>query len=103
MVCNNEMILRWSEEDAAYLAEVPALPGCVAHGDTHAVAVTHAQEAMQLWIDTALEFGDSKTDTHGGALLPEYNLRRLSRLLEAQSERSQARPLQPVESSLITR
>jgi predicted RNase H-like HicB family nuclease len=77
MVCKYEMILRWSEEDAAYLAEVPALPGCVAHGDTYAAAVKHAQEAIQLWIDTALECGDLSTDTRDGALRPEYPLGRL--------------------------
>ena len=52
-----EVILYWSNEDNAFVAEVPELPGCVAHGDTQEAALKHAQEAMELWIDTAREFG----------------------------------------------
>ncbi len=53
-----ETIIYWSEEDKAYLAEVPELPGCLAHGDTYESALANAKEAIQLWIDTAAEFGD---------------------------------------------
>lgn len=53
-----ETIIYWSEEDQAYLAEVPELPGCVAHGDTYESALANVKEAIQLWIDTAKEFGD---------------------------------------------
>ena len=48
-----EVILYWSNEDGAFVAEVPELPGCTAHGDTQEAALKHAQEAMALWIDTA--------------------------------------------------
>ena len=53
-----ETIIYWSEEDQAYLAEVPELPGCMAHGDSYESALANAKEAIQLWIDTAQEFGD---------------------------------------------
>ena len=53
-----ETIIYWSEEDQVYLAEVPELPGCIAHGDSYESALANAKEAIQLWIDTAKEFGD---------------------------------------------
>lgn len=53
-----EIIIFWSEEDRAFIAEVPELPGCSAHGSTPAAALAHAQQAVRLWIATAKEFGD---------------------------------------------
>jgi predicted RNase H-like HicB family nuclease len=53
-----EIILYWSEEDKVFIAEVPGLPGCVAHGDTQEAALVNAKEAIRLWLDTAREFGD---------------------------------------------
>jgi predicted RNase H-like HicB family nuclease len=50
--------IRWSEEDAAFVVDVPDLPGCMADGDTPANAAANAQEAIRLWIETAKEFGD---------------------------------------------
>lgn len=55
---NYEIILYWSEEDGAFVAEVPELPGCTAHGPTQELALAHVKDAMRLWIDTAIEFGD---------------------------------------------
>jgi predicted RNase H-like HicB family nuclease len=52
-----EIIIYWSEEDQVFVAEVPELPGCMAHGDSQQAALASAQEALQLWIDTAREFG----------------------------------------------
>ncbi len=52
-----EIIIYWSTEDQVFIAEVPELPGCTAHGDTHESALARAKEAAQLWIDTAKEFG----------------------------------------------
>lgn len=45
-----EIILYWSDEDQSYIAEIPELPGCMAHGDTHEAALASANEAIQLWI-----------------------------------------------------
>ncbi len=53
-----EIIIYWSTEDQVFIAEVPELPGCMAHGDSHESALARAKEAIQLWIDTAKEFGD---------------------------------------------
>ena len=54
-----EIIIYWSSEDEAFIAEVPELPGCMAHGITPEDALKNAKEAIQLWIDTAKEFGDT--------------------------------------------
>ena len=53
-----EIIIYWSREDNAFIAEVPELPGCLAHGETPETALKNAKEAIQLWIETAKEFGD---------------------------------------------
>jgi len=54
-----ETIIYWSEDDLVFIAEVPDLPGCAAHGDTPQDALANAQDAMALWIQTAREFGDA--------------------------------------------
>jgi len=53
-----EIIIFWSEEDRAFVAEAPELPGCMAHGDTHESALANASVAIALWIKTAQEFKD---------------------------------------------
>lgn len=53
-----KITIYWSRHDQAFLAEVPELPGCMAHGDTQEAALANAQDAIRLWIDTAKEFGD---------------------------------------------
>lgn len=53
-----EIIIYFSKEDEAYIAEVPELPGCMAHGLSPEEALLNVKAAMQLWIDTAREFGD---------------------------------------------
>ncbi|MDE0694147.1 MAG: type II toxin-antitoxin system HicB family antitoxin [Gammaproteobacteria bacterium] len=68
-MCKYEIILYWSNEDDAFVAEVPGLPGCMAHGDTQAGALKSVNEAMELWIDTAREFGDAIPQPSGERLL----------------------------------
>ncbi|OGL47379.1 MAG: hypothetical protein A2161_18545 [Candidatus Schekmanbacteria bacterium RBG_13_48_7] len=53
-----EIIIFWSDEDSAFVADVPELPGCMAHGDSYEAALANAKEAIQLWIETAKEFRD---------------------------------------------
>ncbi len=53
-----EIIIYWSREDKAFIAEVPELPGCMAHGDTYEDAIRNIKDAIELWIDTAKEYGD---------------------------------------------
>jgi predicted RNase H-like HicB family nuclease len=64
-----EIIIYWSEEDEAFIAEVPELPGCAAHGATQEDALGNAQDAMRLWIDTAKEFGDAIPEPKGRRLI----------------------------------
>ena len=63
-----EVILYWSSEDEAFIAEVPELLGCCAHGATQEEALANAKEAMRLWIDTAEEFGDPVPEPKGRRL-----------------------------------
>jgi predicted RNase H-like HicB family nuclease len=53
-----EIILYWSDEDKAFIAEVPELAGCMAHGKTQEDALTNIKTAVSLWLKTAQEFGD---------------------------------------------
>jgi len=53
-----EVIIYWSDEDQVFIAELPELPGCMAHGESQELALKNAKEAIQLWIDTANEFGE---------------------------------------------
>jgi predicted RNase H-like HicB family nuclease len=64
-----EIIIYWSMPDNAYVAEVPELAGCAAHGATHEEALANAKEAMRLWLDTAREFGDPIPEPKGRRLL----------------------------------
>jgi predicted RNase H-like HicB family nuclease len=52
-----EMIIYWSEEDGAFLVEVPELPGCMADGPTYDAAVANAQAVIGEWLDTARSLG----------------------------------------------
>ncbi|HVF51396.1 MAG TPA: type II toxin-antitoxin system HicB family antitoxin [Pyrinomonadaceae bacterium] len=64
-----EVIIYWSREDQVFVAEVPELPGCMAHGNSQQEALTKANEAIQLWIDTAQEFGDPVPEPKGQRLI----------------------------------
>ena len=54
----HEVIIFWSEEDRAFVADVPELPGSMAHGNTREAALANARDAIALWIKTAKEFDD---------------------------------------------
>ncbi len=64
-----EIILYWSSEDKVFIAEAPELPGCMAHGDTREAALKNVQDAIEPWIDTANEFGDSIPPPNGRRLM----------------------------------
>jgi predicted RNase H-like HicB family nuclease len=52
-----EVIVYWSEEDQAYVAEVPELPGCMADGATYEGALKNIQVTISEWIETATTLG----------------------------------------------
>jgi len=52
-----EVLLYWSEEDRAFIAEVPELPGCAADGPTYRKALANVEVVMKEWIETAKELG----------------------------------------------
>lgn len=52
-----EMIIYWSDDDAAFIVEVPELAGCMADGATYAEAVANAELVVEEWIATARELG----------------------------------------------
>lgn len=54
-----EIILYWSEEDNAYIAEVPELAGCMADGATAKDALHNVEQIITEWIETAQELGRS--------------------------------------------
>ena len=64
-----EIILYWSNEDRAYVAEVPELPGCSAHGDSLEGSLSNVKEAIRLRIETAREFGDPIRQPSGERLM----------------------------------
>ncbi len=64
-----EVILYWSEEDNAFIAEVPELPGCAADGATYEKALKNVERVIQEWIETAREEGRSIPEPKKGRLV----------------------------------
>ena len=60
-----EIILYWSEDDEAFVAEVPGLPGCAADGTTYQEAISNAETIIDEWIDTARKLGRSIPEPKG--------------------------------------
>lgn len=52
-----EIIIYWSGEDQAFIAEVPELAGCMADGETYQEALADAEIVIQEWIETARDLG----------------------------------------------
>lgn len=52
-----EVIVYWSEEDGAFIAEVPELPGCAADGANYQEAINNVEIIIGEWIETAREIG----------------------------------------------
>ena len=60
-----EVIIYWSEEDKAFIAEVPELPGCMADGTTYQDALKNVELVIQEWIETARELGRAVPEPKG--------------------------------------
>ena len=52
-----EITLYWSEDDQAFIAEVPELPGCAADGATRQEALANVETVISEWLETARELG----------------------------------------------
>ena len=52
-----EIVMYWSEEDQAFIAEVPELPGCAADGASYLEALAKVERVIDEWIETAQELG----------------------------------------------
>jgi len=63
-----ELIIYWSEEDQAFIVEVPELTGCAADGETYQEAVQNVEVVIQQWITTAQELGRSLPEPKGRLL-----------------------------------
>ncbi|HWO03108.1 MAG TPA: type II toxin-antitoxin system HicB family antitoxin [Blastocatellia bacterium] len=60
-----EIIIYWSNEDEAFIAEVPELPGCAADGSTYAAALANVDVIIQEWIETGIELGRAIPEPKG--------------------------------------
>ncbi len=63
-----EIIIYWSNDDDAFISEVPELPGCIAHGATQESALSNVREAIDLWLDTAKEIDSPIPEPKGRRL-----------------------------------
>lgn len=63
-----EIIIYWSDEDEAYVAEVPELAGCAADGTTYKRALSNAEVVIREWIETARELGRPVPEPKGRLL-----------------------------------
>lgn len=52
-----EIIIYWNENDKVFVAEIPELKGCLAHGDTHDEALKNVKEVAEEWLNIADEKG----------------------------------------------
>ena len=60
-----EIIIYWSADDKAFIAEVPELPGCMGDGETYQEALSNAELIIKEWIDTAKEIGRTIPEPKG--------------------------------------
>ena len=63
-----EIILYWSDEDQAFIAEVPELPGCAADGATRQEALANAEIVIGEWLETARAMGRAIPEPKGRLL-----------------------------------
>ena len=63
-----EIILYWSEEDRAFIAEVPELPGCAADGPTRQEALANVEVVISEWLETARDLGRPIPEPRGRLL-----------------------------------
>jgi predicted RNase H-like HicB family nuclease len=62
------IILYWSGEDGAFIAEVPELAGCAADGATRQAALVNVETVIAEWLETARELGRPIPEVRGRLL-----------------------------------
>jgi len=60
-----EIVMYWSEEDQAFIAKVPELPGCAADGASYLEALANVERVIDEWIETAQELGRTISEPKG--------------------------------------
>ena len=60
-----ELVIYWSDEDSAFVVEVPELSGCAADGETYAEAAANAEVVIAEWIETARQLGREVPEPKG--------------------------------------
>ncbi len=65
-----EIILYWSEADGVFVADIPELPGCMAHGDDQEEALAEAQAAIGYWLEAAQRIGKPIPRPAGELVVP---------------------------------
>ncbi|MBN2680340.1 type II toxin-antitoxin system HicB family antitoxin [Acidithiobacillus montserratensis] len=63
-----DLVIYWSNEDNAFIVEVPELPGCMADGATYQEAVANAEQVIGAWVETAKDLGRSIPEPRGRLL-----------------------------------
>jgi len=69
-----EVAIYWSEEDQAFIAEVPELAGCAADGSTRQEALANVETVIAEWLETAKELGRPIPEPKGRLLSASYGL-----------------------------
>ena len=60
-----EIIIYWSADDSAFIAEIPELPGCMADGSSYQEALANAEVIIKEWIEVANEIGRAIPEPKG--------------------------------------
>ena len=55
-------VIIYTDEDGEWCASCPSLPGCHSQGESYEDALTNIKEAIELWIEDAIECGDPIPD-----------------------------------------
>ena len=65
-----QLTIYWRDEDGVFVADIPELPGCMAHGDSHQEALAQAQAAISNWLETAKRIGRPISQPAGELAVP---------------------------------
>jgi predicted RNase H-like HicB family nuclease len=65
MTARYEIIIYWSKDDNAFIAEVPELAGCMADGSSPREALENVEVVVKEWIETARSLGRSIPEAKG--------------------------------------